>query len=85
MPRFDLDNYVPVNDRITAFWYGQLVGNYIGFPFEGVFVASIPCPHCQEKKQLFTVWTGRKLRIEWPSFWQQFLLVERTIAQLLQE
>lgn len=27
-----------LKDRITAFWYGQLVGNYMGFPFEGVFV-----------------------------------------------
>jgi len=25
-------------DRATAFWQGQLVGNYMGFPFEGVFV-----------------------------------------------
>lgn len=27
-----------LTDRVTAFWQGQLVGNYMGFPFEGVFV-----------------------------------------------
>ena len=27
-----------LEDKVTAFWHGQLVGNYMGFPFEGVFI-----------------------------------------------
>ena len=27
-----------LTNRVTAFWYGQLVGNYMGFPFEGLYV-----------------------------------------------
>jgi len=27
-----------LKDKVTAFWHGQLVGNYMGFPFETVFI-----------------------------------------------
>ncbi|UCF38891.1 MAG: ADP-ribosylglycohydrolase family protein, partial [Acidobacteriota bacterium] len=30
-------------DRVTGFWQGQLVGNYLGFPFENIFVEE-PAP-----------------------------------------
>lgn len=30
-------------DKLSGFWIGQLVGNYMGFPFENVFVEE-PCP-----------------------------------------
>lgn len=30
-------------DKIAGFWIGQLVGNYMGFPFENVYVEQ-PCP-----------------------------------------
>ncbi len=25
-------------DRVEGFWFGQLVGNYMGFPFENLYV-----------------------------------------------
>jgi len=30
-------------DKLSGFWIGQLVGNYMGFPFENVYEAE-PCP-----------------------------------------
>ena len=30
-------------DKLSGFWIGQLVGNYMGFPFENVYVQE-PCP-----------------------------------------
>ena len=30
-------------DKIAGFWIGQLAGNYMGFPFENVYVQE-PCP-----------------------------------------
>ena len=32
-----------LTDKITGFWIGQLVGNYMGFPFENVYQDK-PCP-----------------------------------------
>jgi len=32
-----------MTDKLAGFWIGQLVGNYMGFPFENVYEAE-PCP-----------------------------------------
>lgn len=32
-----------LRDKISGFWIGQLAGNYMGFPFENVYVDE-PCP-----------------------------------------
>ena len=32
-----------LRDKIAGYWIGQLVGNYLGFPFENVFQDE-PCP-----------------------------------------
>ncbi len=39
-------------DKITGFWVGQLVGNYMGFPFENVYVEE-PIPFVVERYYTF--------------------------------
>ncbi len=35
---FHVISEVEFKERIEGFWYGQLVGNYMGFPFENVYI-----------------------------------------------
>jgi len=49
-----------LRDRLTAFWQGQLVGNYMGFPFEGVFVEE-PVPILIDR--IYTWADGDKIRL----------------------
>lgn len=39
-------------DKITGFWVGQLVGNFMGFPFENIFVDS-PAPRFIDRYYTF--------------------------------
>ena len=39
-------------DKLTGFWVGQLVGNYMGFPFENVYVEE-PVPFLVDRYYTF--------------------------------
>jgi hypothetical protein len=42
-------------EKISGFWIGQLVGNYLGFPFENVYVEE-PIPVLVDR--YYTPWTA---------------------------
>ena len=52
-----------LHDKITAFWLGQLVGNYIGLPFENNYVdEAVP----ELIDRIYSIENDTKLEIKFP-------------------